>query len=279
MFIVSSRISFKLALCVAVGSLAGCVSQAERFAHPSANDTSEPKELRRLSEIKGRSQSDMAKDESVQLRAESLKQEALRVGAQSGLAYRYGMLMDYCDSVEPKINVVWNLSQFVRDVHLLIPAVIEVRDQFTKEGGEIRRVRTGITVTEEADVISSTPTWRDYVYQRYDVPDLPHESLYPLGEVEESIWKSALKQGWEAGIFQADANFQDRVNQLTRAVEGRYQYLTLEARGMFTPADLKVVNSQVTFQGRTMNVGEQIITVRNQGNFTQMQTWAPVWTR
>ncbi len=111
MFIVSSRISIKLALCVAVGSLAGCAGQGQMFSHPAQDGSAEPDELRRLSEIKGRSQSDMAKDESLQLRADSLKQEALRVGAQSGLAYRYGMLMDFCHITATGSPVVRNTSE------------------------------------------------------------------------------------------------------------------------------------------------------------------------
>ena len=238
-----------------------------------------PAEIRKIGELRGRDVKELNADEASQLRTDAISQEGLRVGAQSGLAYRYGMLMDYLDAVERKMNVTYNMASFVRDGHLLIPAVIEVRNQYSKEGDEVRVVKAGVTVQEEAQVISSVPTWRDYLYQRYEKPDLPHETLYPKNEAEVSAWKKALLNGWNAGVYQANANYSDRLNQLVRAVEGRYQYITLENRNMFTPADLKVVNSQVTFRGRTMNVGEQIIGIGQLGNFTEVKTWAPVWTR
>ena len=238
-----------------------------------------PAELRSIGELKGRDTKELSKDEGGKLRTDALRQEGLRVGAQTGLAYRYGMIMDYLDAIEPKLNVAFNLAQFVRDGHLLIPAITEVRDQFTKEGGDVHKVKVAYTVQEEATVVSSIPTWRDYVYQRFDKPELPHEALYPREDFETSEWKRSLLEGWNAGVYQADEMFKDRVNQLAKAVEGRHQYVTLEARDMFTPADLKVVNSQVTFQGRTMNVGEQIIGIGQLGNFTNSQTWAPIWTR
>lgn len=236
-------------------------------------------ELRQIGELKGRDQKELSKEEGGKLRTDALRQEGLRVGAQSGLAYRYGMIMDYLDAVEPKLNVAFNLAQFVRDGHLLIPAITETRDQFTKEDGAVHKVKVAYTVQEEARVVSSVPTWRDYVYQRFEKPELPHEALYPRDDYEASEWKKSLMEGWNAGVYQADEMFHDRVNQLAKAVEGRHQYLTLESRGMFRPADLTVVNSKVTFQGRTMNVGEQIIGIGQLGNFTQSQTWSPIWTR
>lgn len=238
-----------------------------------------PAELKLIGELKGRDKKELSNDEGGKLRTDALRQEGLRVGAQTALAYRYGMIMDYLDAVEPKLNVAFNFAQFVRDGHLLIPAITEVRDQYTKENGLVHRVKAGYTVQEEAQVVSSVPTWRDYVYQRYEKPELPHEALFPRDDFETSEWKRSLLEGWNAGIYQADEMFKDRVNQLTKAVEGRHQYVTLESRAMFSPADLKVVNSQVTFQGRTMNVGEQIIGIGQLGNFTNSQTWAPIWTR
>jgi defect-in-organelle-trafficking protein DotC len=238
-----------------------------------------PAEIRRYGELRGKTAKEATEDEGGALRLDAIRQEGLRVGAQMGLADRYDQLMDYCLAIEPKLNVAFNLAQFVRDGHLLIPSITEVRDQYTKEGDKVTVVRAGYTVQEEAQVVSSVPTWRDYIYQRYDRPELPHETLFPKTDAEVTTWKKSLNEGWQAGVYQADANFQDRLNQATKAVEGRYQYITLESKNMFTPADLKVVNSQVTFQGRTMNVGEQIIGIGQLGNFTQVKTWAPVWTR
>ncbi|NNB34018.1 type IV secretory system conjugative DNA transfer family protein [Pseudomonas fragi] len=248
-------------------------------AEMPASQIEAPVELRLIGELKGRDKKELSNDEGGKLRTDALRQEGLRVGAQTALAYRYGMIMDYLEAVEPKLNVAFNFAQFVRDGHLLIPAITEVRDQYTKENGLVHRVKAGYTVQEEAQVVSSVPTWRDYVYQRYDKPELPHEALFPRDDFETSEWKRSLLEGWNAGIYQADEMFKDRVNQLTKAVEGRHQYVTLESRAMFSPADLKVVNSQVTFQGRTMNVGEQIIGIGQLGNFTNSQTWAPIWTR
>lgn len=238
-----------------------------------------PGEIRKISELKGAESKDPGADEKNKLRADAIRQEGLRVGAQSGLAYRYDMIMDYLDKVEPKLNVTFNFAPFVRDSHLLIPSVVEVSDQLTMEGNDVHRVKTGITVEEEARVVTSIPTWRDYLYQRYDAPELPHETLYPRTDYEVSAWKKGLIDGWNAGVYQANEVYTDRLNQLAKAVEGRHEYDTLEAKHMFIPADLRVVSNQVTFRGRTMNVGEQIISIGQPGNFTEVKKWAPIWTR
>lgn len=215
------------------------------------------------------------------IRFKAMRQEALRVGAQSGLAYRYGMLMQYMEGVEPKLNVIFSFNGFVKDGRLLVPAVVEVPNQFVRDeqSGEVRVIRNAYTIEEEAKIISVAPTWRDYLWQEHAYPEKPHESLLPKTDSESKVWQASVTEGWKAGVAQADEVFEDRLAALAKAVEGRNLYKTLEAKKMVSPAALKVVSNKVTFNGRTMNVGEIIYSVSDKANYTAAQDWSPVWSR
>ncbi|MBF6615580.1 MAG: type IV secretory system conjugative DNA transfer family protein [Candidimonas sp.] len=237
-----------------------------------------------LVELKGlRGSKPESEDESSEggIRYKAIRQEGLRVGAQTGLAHRYEMIMEYMSAVEPKLNVVFSFNGFVNDGRLLVPAVTEAPNRFVRDeqSGEVRVIRNAYTVEEEARIVSVVPTWRDYLWQEYSYPEKPHRSLLPRTDAEVKAWEQAINEGWRAGVHQADTIYSDRLAMLTRAVEGRNLYKTLESKNMFSPAALQAVSNRVTFNGRTMNVGEVIYTINTPGNYTSSGSWRPVWTR
>lgn len=240
-----------------------------------------PAALVELKELRGGVEGAESEEGGTGLRFRAIRQEGLRVGAQTGLAHRYGMVMKYLGTVEPKINVIFSFNGFVKDGRLLMPAVVEVPNQFVKdeETSEVRVIRNAYTIEEEARIVSVVPTWRDYLWQEYTYPEKPHTSLLPRTPAESKAWQEAVTEGWRAGVQQADTIYSDRLAMLTKAVEGRNLYKTLESKQMVSPAALQVVSNRVTFNGRTMNVGEMIFTINNPSNYTASKNWRPVWTR
>ncbi|WP_326430291.1 type IV secretory system conjugative DNA transfer family protein (plasmid) [Stutzerimonas frequens] len=240
-----------------------------------------PAPLVELKGLRGGSVDDAEEEGAGGLRYKAIRQEGLRVGAQTGLAHRYSMVMSYLKAVEPKLNVVFSFNGFVKDGRLLVPAVVEIPNQFVRDetSGEVRVIRNAFTIEEEAKIVSVVPTWRDYLWQEYSYPEKPHRSLLPRTDAEAKAWEEAVNEGWRAGVSQADTIYQDRLAMLTKAVEGRNLYRTLESKKMVSPAALKIVSNRVTFNGRTMNVGEVIYNIGSAANYTASDTWRPVWTR
>ncbi|MBA1280245.1 type IV secretory system conjugative DNA transfer family protein [Stutzerimonas stutzeri] len=240
-----------------------------------------PAALVELKGLRGSEVMSEAEEGAGGIRFKAIRQEGLRVGAQTGLAHRYGMIMEYMGGVEPKLNVIFSFNGFVKDGRLLMPAVVEVPNRFVRDeqSGEVRVIRNAYTIEEEARIVSVVPTWRDYLWQEYGYPEKPHKSLLPRTDVEVKAWEEAINEGWRAGVHQADTIYSDRLAQLTKAVEGRNLYKTLESKNMISPAALQTVANRVTFNGRTMNVGEIIYTINTPGNYTASESWRPVWTR
>lgn len=238
-----------------------------------------PAALVELQSLRGVEKGVDVKTEKGGLRFRSMRQEGLRLGAQAGLAERYSMIMEYIDKNETKANVIFSFSGFVNDGNLLVPAIDQAQNQFKIDGDEARIVSNSYTIAEEAKIISSVPTWRDWLAQEYETPEKPHYSLLPRTPNEVKVWEQAVKEGWRAGVVQANDIYSDRLNDLARAVEGRYLYRVLEEKKMIKPSLLKVERNKVTYNGRTMNIGEVIYSVEQNANYTSGDTWRPVWTR
>lgn len=238
-----------------------------------------PAALVELKSLRGGEKGVDVKTEDGGLRFRSMRQEGLRLGAQAGLAERYSMVMEYIGKNESKANVIFSFAGFVNDGNLLVPAIHQAQNQFKMDGEEARIVSNAYTIAEEARIISSPPTWRDWLEQEYEKPETPHYSLLPRTPNEVKVWEAAVQEGWRAGVVQADDIYSDRLNDLTRAVEGRHLYRVLEEKKMIQPSLLKVERNKVTYNGRTMNIGEVIYSVESKANYTSGDTWRPVWTR
>lgn len=235
-------------------------------------------ELHEAINLKGKKQA--IKEELVGgVKLNAIRQEGLRFGAQSGLSVRYDLIMEYLDEHEDKLNALFNFAGFVRQGNLLIPSLTEVNSQLINEGDQLRTISKSYTIDSEAELVSTVPTWRDYLVQHYEKPQTPHSSILPVTPVEIKVWKSAVEAGWRSGVQDADNIFTDRVAQLAKDINGRYLYITTEKKNLLTPATVYATNAQVTFNGRTMNIDEKVFRVENSANFKSADNWEPIWTK
>lgn len=214
------------------------------------------------------------------MRVSSVRQEGLRIGAQTGLSKRYTAIVKYLEANENRLNVLYNFAPFV-DGKLLLPAVAKMQDTFAldESTGEATTIRNSYTISEEARIIANVPTWRDYLVQDFGMPEDPHYSILPSNDIEAAAWEEALDEGWLAGITMADEIFSDHVAQLTKTLEERYRYQLLLNQGVVSAPVLGVDRRSISYNGRTLNVGETIYSVEQPVNYTATPNWRPVWTR
>lgn len=231
---------------------------------------------------KMRSTRKMVKDElsNDSLRFTAVRQEGLRVGAQAGLSSRYEALTKYMAANESRMNVTFNFAPFI-DGKMLMPAVSKMQDTFTldESGEQATVVRNSYTISEEARIISNPPNWRDYLWQTFEPPKESHYSILPNTPSEVAVWQEAVDEGWRAGIIMADEIFSDRLAELTKAIEDRYRYQLLLNQKVVQAPVLGVDRRTITYNGRTLNVGETIYTVEQPVNYTASPSWRPVWTK
>lgn len=213
------------------------------------------------------------------LRITSVRQEALRQGTLAGLNWRYGQINEHLESNSGMWDRVFSFTPFLEQERILVPAVNRDRgvQEFDDGGQSYREAISSVTIAEEARIVSVAPTYRDFLYKDYAKPAPPHPVLLPQNAKEREVWRQGVETGWQLGVEQADTIFNDSVYQLQHAIEGRINYRSLVAMGYISPAALDVTEMGVTYNGRTMNVGESLYQITTEARYRPVTEWKAVW--
>lgn len=212
------------------------------------------------------------------MRAPSIKSTGLAFGAQAGLHWRYKQLNELIETkYRGKLDQI-NFRPFIVDGKILTPSIRVMKD--TEDYQSPQRVvetKVSFIVEEEARIVSIPPTYRNYLIRYYDKPKPIHSELQPATTDEEFLMKKSVREGFEIGIKTANQIFLDGLLKMERDIEGRVNYRKMVQLKMISPAALKITERNVTFNGRTMNVGERITEITSNSQFKTMDEWQSVW--
>lgn len=247
----------------------------------SAYEVSVPDELSQLYDLRS-ALSDEDKEKASQdkvkgLRLGSIRQEALRQGTLTALHWRYDQIEDRLEHLSGTLDAVFNFRPFIEEGRVLSPAVAKSESIQSRNGEGITEAAVSFTITEEARLVTVAPTFRDYLFHHFEGPDSPHPVLLPKDKNEEAIWRDGVTQGWSLGVQQANEIFEDSVYRLQNAISGRITYRSLVATGYIKPAALDVTEMGVTYNGRTMNVGESFYEIKTDAQYQPVTEWRGVW--
>ena len=169
---------------------------------------------------------------------DAIRENGIKAGIQGGMIARSGEIVKELQSRSPELDRVFGFQVLVsREGYL--PAVIEETNLKVETKGAAQRIEyAGVIykVVALARFVRVAPTWRDYLLvgigdSRLKVDQLP-EAIRPKTDTEKAVWKSAVKQGWQQGIEQADDIFQENLARLKRDYLGMVRYLYLYKKGM-----------------------------------------------
>jgi len=222
-----------------------------------------------------------AEEASIALRQSTIETTAITVGAQAGLKWRYDQINKILkDKYEGRLDSAINFRPFIFDEVILAPSILVTKANENFES-ETRMVKSSIQfiVDREAKIVSVPPTYRDYLIREYPGPRQIHPVLKPKTDTEQQIWKKNILKGWEIGVKQANDVFTDGLAQMVRDLEGRVNYRKMVSLKMVSPAALKITKRGVTFNDRSMNVGETIYEITDLANYTNLEEWRTAWLK
>jgi len=156
---------------------------------------------------------------------------------------------------------------------VLVPSVIEGQSEEELRGDVLVRVRASFVVDQEARIVTSEPTYRDYLYNHFPVPTKVHPALKPKNAMEKEHWESGVNAGWVMGLEQANDIFTDGLNRMVKDIVGRVNYLKLKKLNVLEPATVTQLNADMTFNERTMNIGEVIYTIDGVAKYNAFSDW------
>lgn len=209
------------------------------------------------------------------IRAQALRETALSIGARGGLAERAQFINGTLINYEPLLDRIFRFSGIILDDNILPPVLTEARNTLTLNGTDaIRIADRNYKIISQARFITASPTWREYLWMSYDMPELPDRSLLPRTKPERIIWERDLEEGWRAGLQQADLIFLENINRLVRDFKGMILYRNLLAQNMVSQPFVAAMDMGITGDGENMTVNDRVLRITA---FPQLQADANTW--
>lgn len=206
----------------------------------------------------------------LQIRNDALREAALSYGARGGLAYRTFEIQRRLAEFDTSLSKTYDFSRLLiaAPSGLLIepPIISEAqRAVLVNGGGQEAAVADRIfRINRIARIVTAPRNWRLYLERDWGVVDPPPSLLLPKDEAERVEWRKWIREGWEAGVTQAQETFEADLDRLTADFVGMTRYRELLAQGMVTAPYALHEDRGVTGGGSEMRVGDRGVTITGQ---------------
>ena len=196
------------------------------------------------------------------LRAQALRETALSVGARGGLAERAQKINATFINYEPLLDKVFQFYGLMLDDNILPPVLTEARNTLNLSGTDtIRIADRNYKILSQARFITAAPTWRDYLWMAYDIPQMPDRSLLPRNKPERIMWEQDIEEGWNAGLQQAELIFIENINRLLRDYNGMILYRKLLAQNIVSTPFVASMDMGITGGGDDMTINDRVLRI------------------
>lgn len=218
----------------------------------------------------------------LQIRADALREAALSYGARGGLAHRTFEIQRRLAENDAALNKTYDFTRLLLAAPsgLLIepPIVSEAqRAVIVNSGGQAAAVADRVyRINRVARIVTSARNWHLYLERDWGRVDPPPGILLPKTPDEQAVWSAYVKQGWDAGVKQADETFESDLDRLTNDLVGMVRYRELLAQGMISSPYALADDRGVTGGGNEMRVGDRGVTITGQSVLIpKSNTWTP----
>lgn len=213
------------------------------------------------------------------LRFEALKEMAMTVGSQGGLARRSEIINRNLKKEEKRLFEVFNFNAMLLKDNVLPPVLAEGQYALHLDNDEAIRLANRVyRIIAPPRFVTAAPIWRDYLWMSYEKPDLPDKpSFLPRNMREREVWNKYVRIGWKNGVRQANDIFEANLNRLKRDYEGMALYRVLLAQNMVTPPYVAKTDLGITGDETEMRVDDQVLRISATSKLNlQGKTWKPV---
>ncbi len=231
-----------------------------------------------LADLQGQSSDGEApkpEEMGLQIRNDALREAALSYGARGGLASRTFEIQRRLAEHDSSLSKTFNFSRLLvaAPSGLIIepPIVSEAqRAVIVNGGGQEAAVADRVyRINQAARIVTAARDWRLYLERDWGVVDPPPGLLLPRTDEEQLQWKKWVKEGWDAGVQQAEETFEADLDRLSNDFTGMVRYRELLAQGMISPPYATHQDYGVTGNGSEMRVGDRGLMITGPSTFIQ----------
>ena len=225
--------------------------------------------------------SDQATPEVSAVRAKALHDTAFSVGARGGLLFQSKNILGEVNRESADLDRIFQFAALQLKSGVLPPVITVANDAVESQGmtslhvaGEIYRIKV------PARFVTAMPSWRDYLFvglESGDSVEAPHASLLPKNAGEREIWVRAVKDGWKAGVTQANEIYEANVSRLKRDFQGMIRYKMLYVKGMVTAPEVAGTTAVSAGSGDEMSVNDSFYRItRSSALQRDAKKWKPL---
>ncbi len=202
------------------------------------------------------------KQKSNKFREMALKETALSLGAQSGLAWRTKMIDNHLTRQARNLDAVYDFNSLVLEHNVLPPVLLEGRNTLNLADMQTIRVsdRT-YKVAKQARFITAPPNWRHYLWMDDKKPEAPSLHLLPKTRRERQVWHHYVEKGWQQGVDQAATILEESIARLKEDFTGMILYRKLLAMNMVSPPFVSHTDLGVTGDGSEIHIDDKVLRI------------------
>lgn len=211
------------------------------------------------------------------IRINAVRSAATTYGAQIGLATQSKLINKTINKKATDMDRIFNFNRILLAHNVLPPILVESRNNLNLDGPEaIRLSDRTYQIAALARFVTAPPSWRDYLYLDYTMPDKPDFSLLPSTAEERILWNQGLVEGWKNGIAQADEIFKENLNTLKRDFTGMALYHSLAAKNIISAPYVAKAKLGVTGNTQELHINDQVLRITaNAGLQPDSSYWQP----
>jgi defect-in-organelle-trafficking protein DotC len=197
-----------------------------------------------------------------QIRMTILTETATSMGAQSGLAWASQHINKTLDMNERNLDQTFNFHELLLNQNVLPPVLTQGQNALNLDNPETLRLADKVYKIESPPrFVTAPPTWREYLWMDYELPEKPSASLLPRTAEERKIWNDAVAEGWQEGIQQANSIFSENMGRLKRDYDGMITYRVLLAQNMVTAPYVAKTELGVTGDDNQLRINDQVLRI------------------
>jgi defect in organelle trafficking protein DotC len=221
-----------------------------------------------------------------ELRLKSTYEYAFSIAAQISCAKHTRQLEQLLDQLETELDRVFNFRIWMLPNYVLPPVLVQAKKSVHLVDEKTMRI-AGRTyhILKDAKFVTNPPHWRhDYLLRdaahiTSNLPKKPSPDFLPKTPEEQKEWARGVKNGWQEGILQAQANFRSNLATLQRDLNGIILYRQLRAKEMVSEPYVAQTQLGITGNTHMMRLKDQVLRITVLPTLKKNpSTWKPIVT-
>jgi defect-in-organelle-trafficking protein DotC len=210
-------------------------------------------------------------------RAQALLDTALGVGIKAGMAWQLRNIRVTVDGLSRQLDLIYNFAPLMIRQRVAPPVISEARDLYNQEGAYAVRLSGAFyKIERQAAFTSVAPNWRAYL--SFAAPPVDSTAfvtlLMPASSDEKTVWRIAIKNGWDQGVEQANLMLTQAMDRLNRDYSGMSRFQRFVVEGKISLPAIAREDIPLTQSGATLVLDETLLRLTTLPQFdSKLSRW------